>query len=177
MQCVDHGSQARLEVRRERIRRLSLVLLLVLLASTLAWKVAVRSGTPSEFNEKWFQLRIAEFLGQERFIVTFAENPGEGQPFMQANAGPCRLLVATSPAMGWNRDLIRRQASTSDDVFVVYRGKVYEEQPTLVTVFDFLRARMLRELGFRSQPPPVLAIIATRACDARRIPWAEISSD
>jgi hypothetical protein len=76
--------------------------------------------------------------------------------------------------VGWDRDQIQRYADAEDRIFVVFRGRVYFNQPTFRTVFDALYSRFQRELGFRAQPNPVLAVVAKANCDAERLPWDEI---
>jgi hypothetical protein len=148
----------------------------LLLPLTLAWKVAVRPADQAELvqREKATQRRIADFLVRQHFVVNIAANAEEGKLSIRANAGACRLLVAKSPALGWDRDLIRQHAAAGDRVFVVFRGQVYGEQPTFLTVFDFLWARLRRELGFDVDPAPVLAVVAGSICDAERLPWNEL---
>ena len=147
---------------------------LLLLPLTLGWKLAVRPGDSSELKEKETQLKVAEFLVRQHFAVAASEKMEEGQPIVRATDGACRLLVAKSPAMGWDRDLIRRHATIADRVFVVFDGRIYAEQPTWLTVSDFLWARFRRELGMNAQPTLVLAVIATTSCTAERLPWSEL---
>jgi len=94
---------------------------------------------------------------------------------LQATAGSCRMVVAKSPPIGSDRDVIRRLATGTDRVFVVYRGKVYADQPTWLTVSDFLWARLQRELGLNAQAAPVLAVIAAPNCGAEQLFWDELS--
>jgi hypothetical protein len=61
-----------------------------------------------------------------------------------------------------------------DRTFVVFRGKIYKDQPTWLTVPYFLWARLKRELGLGAHTPPLLAVIATPNCDAERLPWREL---
>jgi hypothetical protein len=154
--------------------KISIALLLPL---TLAWKLSVRPGDPAELaqKEKAAQVRIAEFLNRQHFSVALAGSMQEGQVGVQASAGACRLLVARSPATGWNRDVFRSHAAADDRVFTVFRGKVYEEQPTFLTVSDYIWARFLRELGLGGEASPVLAVTASTICDAERLPWNELS--
>jgi len=63
-----------------------------------------------------------------------------------------------------------------DRIFVIFRGKVYLEQPTWLTVLDSLRARLERGLGISAAASPVLAVIADPTCDAERLPWQELRS-
>ena len=152
-------------------RALSLLVLLLLLAFTLGWKVAARSVAGEQPPERNVQAAVAEFLVRQHFGVSISENAEEGKPSVVANSGSCRILVAKSPALGWDRDVIRRYADAEDRVFVVFRGRIYSEQPTFLTVFDALLTRFRRELGFKVERSPVLAVVARMSCDAERLPW------
>jgi hypothetical protein len=147
---------------------------LLLLPLTLAWKLAARPVDLGELKEKEAQLKVADFLARQRFAVAVSEKMADGQPAIRATAGACRMLVAKSPALGWDRDMIRRNATAADEVFVVFAGKIYAEQPTWLTVPDFLWARFRRELGMNAQPTPILAVVATTTCAAERLPWNEL---
>ena len=154
--------------------KLSIALLLPL---TLAWKLSVRPGDPAELaqKDKAAQLRIAEFLTRQHFSVTVADGMQEGQPSIRASAGACRLLIAKPPPTGWDRDVLRRHATDDDRIFVVFRGRVYDQQPTFLTMPDYLWARVRRELGLGGEASPVLSVIATAICDAKDLPWRELS--
>jgi hypothetical protein len=155
-------------------RALKWLVLVVLLAFTLGWKVAARSVAGEQPTERNVQAAVAEFLVRQHFGVSISERAEEGKPSVVANSGSCRILVAKSPALGWDRDLIRRYADVEDRVFVVFRGRIYSDQPTFLTVFDALLTRFRRELGFRVEPSPVLAVVARMSCDAERLPWDQL---
>ena len=155
-------------------RAIKWAFLLLLLVLTLGWKLAVRpggAGVPEREVQRW----VAEFLVRQRFVVSGTGTPVEGQPMLRAAAGPCRILVVNANSLGSDRDLVRRHANPADRVFAVFRGRVYGEQPTFLTVSDFLWARFRRELGFNAQAAPVLAVIATDSCEAERLPWDELT--
>src|SRR5262249_15234698 len=134
--------------------------LLLLLALTLGWKLAVRVDGSTAATDKDPRVKVAEFLERQHFSVDVSEQAREGQPAVRATAGACHLLVANSPPMGWDRDMIRRYATAADRVFVVFDGRVYAEQPTFMTVLDALWSRLQRELGLRAAPRSVFAVIA-----------------
>jgi hypothetical protein len=121
------------------------------------------------------QQKVIEFLVRQHFTVALSDQPSEGKPMIRAGAGMCRILVASSNPMAWDRDIIRHNATVADRVFVVFRGRTYKEQPTWLTVPDFLWSRFQRELGLRVRSAPVLVVIATANCDAERLPWSELS--
>jgi hypothetical protein len=160
-------------VRYSRVAKWAV--LAVLLALTLGLKLAVRPVNLGDSADRDAQRRVVDFLARQRFVVSAADRVEEGRPMVRASAGACRLLIARSPAMGWDRDLIRGFRTTGDDVFAVYKGQVYAEQPTWRTVPNFLWARFRRELGMKVPAEPALAIVAAEICEAKRLPWAELA--
>lgn len=149
-----------------------LVVVLVLL--TLAWKLEARANRSSDLSDMDVQNKVADFLTTQSFVVERAEKINEGQPLVRANTKTCQILVARSPAMGWDRDLIRQYATGRDRIFTVFAGKTYKEQPTWRTVPDFLWARFRRELGFSAQASAVLAVIEKPGCEAEKLPWQNL---
>lgn len=155
-------------------RALKLLIIFLLLAISLGWKVVARA-TPKELpSDRSIQVRVAEFLVRQHFNVTVLERAEEGKPSVTATSGSCRLLVIRSPALGWDRDLVRRHADEGDRIFAVFKGQIFADQPTFLTVFDALSSRFLRELGFKSWPSPVFAVIAKPNCQAERLAWEEV---
>jgi len=152
-------------------RALKYLILLLFLSLTLAWKVIARATPHEQPTDRSIQVRLAEFLVGQHFSVSMMERAEQGKPAVTASSGSCRMLVIRSPALGWDRDLIRRYASAEDQVFVVFRGRVYSDQPSFWTVLDTLWSRFLRELGFRAWPSPVFAVVARTGCEAERLPW------
>jgi hypothetical protein len=149
--------------------------LLLLLPLTLGLKLATGTGAALGTNsDKQVQLEVAEFLLRQHFNVVRFEKFEEGQPMLRANAGECRILVAKSPAIGSDRDVLGQLAKADDRFAIIYRGKVYAEQPTWLTVSDFLWARFRRQIGLSTQAPPVLAVISSATCGADRLPWDEL---
>ena len=150
---------------------------LVLLPITLGLKLAVRAGVDSgEGSDKQVQVKVADFLLRQHFNVVKIEKFEEGQPMLRATAAECRMLVAKSPVIGSDRDVLQQLVTGADRLFVVYRGKVYADPPTWLTVSDLLWARFRRGLGLSAEAaPPVLAVIAGPACGAEQLPWDELS--
>jgi hypothetical protein len=147
--------------------------IILALPLTLGSKLIVRPDRSAP-SEKDIQQRVAEFLVRQHFTVALSNQPGEGQVMIQAGAGPCRILVANANPMAWDSAAIRRNATAADRVFVVFRGRNYQDQPTWLTVPYFLWARLQRELGLRASAAPLLAVIAAPGCDAERLPWSEL---
>jgi hypothetical protein len=152
-------------------RALKWFILLVFLSLTLGWKVLARATREQQPTDRNIQVQVAEFLARQHFTISMLEQAEQGRPVVTASSGSCRILVIKSPALGWDRDLIRRYANAGDQVFVVFQGRIYSDQPTFRTVFDTLWSRFLRELGVTAWPSPVFAVVARPECGADRLPW------
>jgi hypothetical protein len=148
--------------------------LILALPLTLGSKLIVRPDRSAPSETDVLQT-VAKFLVRQHFTVTLSDQPGGAKPTVLATAGACRMLVANSNPIAWDRDVIRRNATVADGVFVVFRGRTYKEQPTWLTVPYFLWSRLQRELGLGSQAAPLLAVIATGSCDAEQLPWGELA--
>lgn len=146
-------------------------LLALLMALTLGLKL---TGHAREPNEKDAQLRVAEFLARQHFTVVRSAEAKEGEPTVRASAPACRMLLIKSPVLGWDRDTVRSLATAEDRVLVVFRGKVYQDPPSVLIVSDFLWSRLRRELGLKFETNLVFTIIATTSCAAERLPWNEL---
>jgi hypothetical protein len=148
--------------------------LILALPLTLGLKLIVRPDR-SAASVPDVQQKVAEFFLRQRFTVALPDRTGEGQYMLRASAGPCRILVANSDPIAWDSDAIRRNATAADRVFVVFRGRIYKDPPTWLTVPYFLWSRLERELGLRAQAAPLLSVIATASCSAEQLPWSELS--
>ena len=147
----------------------SLLFLLIALTLGLKW-----TGHTTEPTGRDVHLRVAEFLARQNYTVVRSAEAKEGEPIVRATAPACRMLVIKSPALGWDQDTLRRQATAADRVFVVFRGKVYEDPPSWLIVSDFLWSRLRRQLGLKFETNPVFTVIATTSCAAERLPWDEL---
>jgi hypothetical protein len=151
-----------------------LLLLLVLVPLSFAWKLVVQRDGSDGLRERDDYLKVAEFLVRQRFSVSVAEKLEAGEPKIQGTAGACRVLVAKSAPDGSDRDRIGGYKTAADTVFVVFGGKTYAEQPTWLTTFDSLWSKFRRELGFDAHATPVFVIIATKSCGAEQLPWHQL---
>jgi len=145
-------------------------LVLLLLPLSLGWKLAVHPDYTDDLTGK-----VATFLTHYDFKVVVHKIEMPWTPYILATRGGCRILVAKPSYRGSYDDIIRRRASATERVFVVFGGKVYTEQPTWLTVPDYLWAKFLGELGFKPHPTSLIAVIAQKSCDAERLPWSELS--
>ena len=146
---------------------------ILLLPLTLFWKITTRVGTASPTLPSVHE-RVTEFFVRHHFSIAPKEWSADGTPIVRATAGPCRILAIGTSSMAWERDMNRRYATADDRVFVVFGGRIYAEQPTWLTVPNFLWWRLRRELGWNVQPTSLVTVIANPVCEADRLPWGEL---
>jgi hypothetical protein len=152
-------------------RMLKWVLLLLLLVTSLGWKSVVRIDYFSNLEDK-----MRGFLVRNHFLFTVSEEIIRDHRTFRATKPACLLLVTEISHRGWEREAMNKRAASGDQVFIVFGGKIYAEQPIWLTAADFLRYKLLSELGFRVFPTPVIAVIATDSCHAEQLPWHELGS-
>jgi hypothetical protein len=144
-------------------------LLILLIPLTFTWKLVAEHPAVHETQGK-----IARFLANQRFEVT-EQSLVEGLPGVRATTGDCSMLVAEASTDGSMRNIIRRNVTTTmNRPFVVFRGHVYDEQPTWLTVTQHWWIGFLRKLGISNAEAPPIMVAATRSCRAERLPWAEL---
>jgi hypothetical protein len=120
---------------------------------------------------------MVEFLSRHHFDVVVTELMNWNDvPLIRAAAGACQMAIAEATPDGWNQRMIRDLALTKVDRFVVYRGMIYHDRPTWLTVTHYWWHRYLRRLGLAEHEMPVLAVMATASCNAEGLPWAEIAA-
>jgi hypothetical protein len=142
-----------------------------ILLLSIAWKIAIPPDNPGELEND-----LIEFLERNHFNVIVTERIVNYMPIVEANTASCHLQIAKITPDGSNRDLIRQLVAGTDRLFVVFRGRVYTQQPILWTVLNYLWSRFLRELGFIRHIAPVIAVAANSSCEAERLPWYELHS-
>jgi hypothetical protein len=145
--------------------------LLLLLVTSLGWKSAVRIDYSSNLEDK-----IRSFLVRNHFLVTVSEEIIRDHRTFRASKPSCQMLVTEISHRGWERDAMNKRATAMEQVFIVFGGKIYADPPTWRTVSDFLWYKVLSEIGLKVRPTPLLAVIATKTCDAERLPWYELAS-
>jgi hypothetical protein len=126
-------------------------------------------------SEQDVEREVAAFLSRQHYTLASSNQFVEGKVIIRAGAGACRVVVANANPIAWDRDIIDRNATAADHVFTVFRGRIYQHQPTWLTVPYFLWARLQRQLGLGTRTAPLLAVIAAPSCNAERLPWSELS--
>ena len=145
-------------------------ILAVALLLSIAWKVTIPS-----YNivvQDTLDDDVIEFLKRNAFNVLLTEL--NGIPVIEAKNGSCTLQVIRLQPDGSNGHLIRHVLTGADRLFVVFRGRVYAQQPVFLTVIGTLWSRVLRGARLIRHIPPVIAVGANRGCNAERLPWIQL---
>lgn len=152
-----------------------LLLLLPLMLASIGWKLAATPDASIDSSDSSAAAQlVAGFLARHNFaVMQTGEMPG-GTQVMRVATRACTMLLVLSSPRGWDRDMIRKLAGPADRAFVVFRGRIYAEQPMVLTIAEFLWSRVLGELGLKAYPAPVLAVTAPASCDAERLSWNEL---
>jgi hypothetical protein len=140
----------------------------LLLPLTLVWKLAAGPDDPREVPKT-----IAQLLRQREFENVKTEEVMGGMWVVRAYRGECRLFVVELSSKGWTRELIRTFAESSDRLFIVLQGSVYEYDSTWRTAANDVYFRVLRKLGL-ARPTPILGVAASPICAVERLPWNEL---
>jgi hypothetical protein len=155
-------------------RALSLVLCIVLPA-TLSWKVLAarpQTGLPP------IQQTLSTFLRGEGFQVD-VRRVGT-RDWSVASSSGCRMFILLSDPHGFTGNALEvdRQGlemTDGDRLAFVFEGRVYDEQPTRLTLWrEFLR-RVRARLGMDAAWSPAFVVRATPGCDLESLSWEEIA--
>ena len=139
-------------------------LIAILLPLTLAWKLTVKADRNDHLEED-----VIAFLTRQGFHTVVAEDTNFRRILAVNNT--CRMRVMIGSSDGSDRDMTRSLVAADESLIFVHQGKVYQEQPILLTVSAEKWARALRKMGLTDRNEFILAVVAQRQCDADRIPW------
>lgn len=108
-------------------------------------------------------INIAAFLERRGFHVS--EDRSDSEPIWLSGAvGACRVLIARVSPEGWHRSLVTRVAAGSQ-LFYTFGGEVYPGHPIMWTRAYHYWGKLNGYLGLNVSVPPVLAVVASPACE------------
>jgi hypothetical protein len=143
------------------------LLLAVFLPLTLFWKLTVKAGNGDHPEDD-----VTAFLARQGFHEVVTEDLNFRG--IRAVSGTCHMRIIMPSYYGADRDIIRDLVTADETLMFVHQGRVYQEQPILLTVSAELWARALRKIGLAGRHMPVLAVVARRQCEADRLPWDQL---
>lgn len=143
--------------------------LAVVLLLSITWKIAFPPDNQNPQKDG-----LVKFFERNKFDVALTEPIVNGAPIIRANTASCHLQIASLRPDGSDRDLFRHLITGTDRLFVVFRGRVYTQQPILWTVLNDIWSKHLHELGLIKHVTPVIAVVANSSCDLEQLPWDEL---
>jgi hypothetical protein len=114
---------------------------------------------------------LVEFLKRNGFQVAANDR---GIPILEAWRAPCHMRIVKLEPNGSNSAVAHALVKTNDHYFVVFRGRLYEKQPTFQTRIHSIWLDHLHEMGFTNSSSPLVAVISDAVCDAESLPWHEM---
>jgi hypothetical protein len=144
-------------------------LIVLVLIPTMTWKIVLQPENLGETHEA-----VVRFLKGEKFDVHMTDESIEDMPVIEARNETCRLRIARVSPFGHEAELVRRVSTAGDQIFYVFLGVEYQEQPVRRTLVSYFWFRFLRELGWVSRIPPVFAVMTS--CENEQIPWADMDA-
>jgi hypothetical protein len=145
------------------------LLLTAVLLVSISWKIAIASKHESSPTDG-----LVQFLERHQFEVVLTEQLVAGMPIIEAKTASCHLKVARLAPDGSDQDLLRHLTLDTDQLFFVFAGRVYTQQPVFWTQINYLWSRRLHELGLTEHIRYAFAIIADSSCNAEQLPWTEL---
>jgi hypothetical protein len=152
------------------------LLLAVFLPLTLFWKLTVQADNSDHAEDD-----VMTFLARHGFHAAATEDITFRGTWVvrgiRAVNSACSMRIMMPSYYGADRDIMRDLVTADDNLIYVHHGRVYQEQPILLTLSAELWGRALRKIGVAYRHIPVLAVVAQHQCDADRLPWDELQSE
>ena len=143
--------------------------IVVVLAVSICWKFAISSDREDHTKDN-----IVNFLTINQFEVSSTDQTASSFPVLRATSRSCTLKIVRLAPNGSDGDLFRHISLGADRTFVVFRGRVYAQQPIWWTLLDDIWSRHMREIGFSERVAAVFGIAASSSCEAEQLPWDEL---
>ena len=74
-----------------------------------------------------------------------------------------------------SRDSVRFMAAPADRIIFIFNGKVYSDQPVVLTFLWSSWTSLRNRVGLPTSPKTILGIAASQACPLDELPWREIA--
>ncbi len=148
-------------------------MLLLLLASLMMKGPVVASDSQGDVNEVMHRIEI--FL-QEKGFQTVQTTSDEDMFMVSGAAGDCELSIASLSLEGWHRHIIRSLTPVDFDLRFLFDGKLYLEQPLLLTRSYDYWSRLSGFISEDSRALHLYGIVASSECSLDKINWHGLSN-
>jgi hypothetical protein len=147
-----------------------------LLILTISIKISVGMNQFLPEQGEIVRTHFTTFLMRQGFEpdrVVAIENPIT----VSGHSGGCKLSIVNAELQGWHQYIIRRLASDGDQIFYLFRGRRYKDQPIWLTRLSSYWTGAIRTLGLTARSEPFFGIVASPTCDLDSMPWQELGED
>jgi hypothetical protein len=147
--------------------RLALILLLGASLSLKVWH-GVAANQP---HGQPTAIPLFESLEEDGF--TLAEQGWLESPVWVASKDDCRIVVTTVSPLGWHQSAMAAHKG-QQALGYVYDGRIYQDQPVLLTRLGYYWHKLANHFYSTAQPP-VFAVVTSRGCAAQSIDTASLA--
>lgn len=154
--------------------RNALLVFTALLAISLAGKILSNQPTPPP-DDALFAAAVEQALRSNGFS-RIAREPFEKRTSIVATRGSCTVWAAESNAHGTFAEPIARRARRVGPLHFVFDGEIRDERPRYEPLLSFYWWRELRRIGVEAPRRPVVAVAASKGCDALSMDWSGLAT-
>ena len=138
-------------------------LAVLVLAVSLSLKLLITAEDVLTSKSSLNPSETAAVLERDGYEVT-GSNTDNDLISVRAVAGRCSIMVAEAAPLGWHRSIIA-QLAAGHQLFYIFGGRIYPEQPLVLTSLHHYWNRLRRYVGLTGVNRPVLAVVASPACE------------
>lgn len=154
--------------------RLDLAIGAVLVVS-LGGKLAASSPSPGT-DPIAAAATVGRMLQQAGFDARVTETSRSPRAFVEATGGDCRIIAGEYPPQSTLLDVYRDLAAPVGRLRFAHRGRLHDQEPKVLGLFDSYLWRELRRIGIRTPRKPVIAVAASPGCTIENLPWTEVAA-
>lgn len=114
---------------------------------------------------------MTDFLQRQGFTLTGTDTNLDLVLIHARRPPGCLLTLALMAPQGWHGGVVRSLLAPGEELFFVFDGAVYAEQPVMRSRFRLYWTLVLRRLGIDAALHPLFGVVATPVCAARDLPW------
>lgn len=150
------------------------LLLAAVLAVSLAGKLAAGRPLPTPDDRRALAraAQIATSAGYRARLIRRERAPALA---VVAERGDCHMLIGHYPPFGGLANAYRTLARPPRDrIHFIYRDTVFASAPKLIPLAEHYATRELRRIGLDVTRSPMLAVVASPACEVEQLPWNDL---
>lgn len=151
---------------------------LIFLACILSISLTIKLVTGGRITDPPGEivLQSIEFDLVQQGFSSAGQTSIAGRKAVLVGRGDCLSYIVPVAPQGWHQQTLRTLISPEQHLWFSFAGNITSErQPTLSPLAKYYTWKTLSYLGMRSSYHPVLAIVATSACDLSEPFWSKLS--